>query len=198
MATVKAKYKIVPTLTKATIQGELERVFKANSIGMSTYGLKGQVCYSWVKNAIADLGVVQEPYFNINAWDFFAGLPDINMKYFERAFSDTDNGAIRYDYSGVISQKIAFVFGFFTTSRYRPDSVKIIQNNDTFGTKVSKLTELKRKKVSEAFNPITHIGVYVNGTFYDFAQNMVRLDPKTNFVPIAYYEFYNDLVSKLK
>lgn len=194
---VVAKYNIISSLTKANLSREIKRVFINNNETMNTYGLKGDVCYSWVKNAMADLGVVQTPYSNINAWDFFVGLPSINMKYFGRDFSDTDKGSVRYDYTGYIKQRMAFVFGFFQGSERRNISISIITNNDPDKAKIIKLTELKRKKVHEPFNPITHIGIYVDGIFYDFAQNMVRIDPKTSFVPIAYYEFYNDLYSKL-
>lgn len=190
-----AQYKIISTLTRANLDSTLKRVFKDNPGDMDTYGISGDYCYRWVKNALIDIGIVETPYRTIpGAWDFFAGLPSTKMKYFDTGFSNVGKRE-KYPYHEAIDEPIAFVFGFFPTSKYKTTSINSIKKNAP--DKIPKLTEVKRKGVNEEFQPITHIGLYVNGVFYDFAQNSVRMDHVSSFVPIAYYEFEKDLYSKL-
>lgn len=188
------EYRLADSLTFSIFQNNLSRVFKNNAQTMNKYGLSGGYCMSWVKNVMADLGIYSIPFGSLDAWDMFAGLNNSKLKYFDLSFSP-DAQARNYQYNEAIADRLAFVFGYFNTSRFKNVSINAIKNkNDNF--KINKLTELNRTNLE--FNPITHIGIFYNGLYYDFVNDKVRQNPTTTFVPVAYYELYNDIIFKLQ
>lgn len=187
------EYRLSNLLSPSSFENNLTRVFRNNPQSMNKYRLSGGYCMSWVKNVMADLGIFSIPFGSLDAWDMFAGLNNNKIKYFDLSFSPNSQ-ARNYPYDEVISDKLAFVFGYFNTSRFKNVSINAINNKkDSF--KIGKLVQLNRTNMQ--FNPITHIGIVYNGIYYDFVNNKVRQNPRTTFVPIAYYELYNDITFKL-
>lgn len=183
------EYRLLPSLTSAQLNVNLNRIFSNNNV--NNYGLGIYRCYAWVKNVLADLGVVQTPAFGINAWDFFAALGDGNMKYFDNSkfnnFSNTDLSV-----AGV--KNGSFVFGFYRNSPYINTAYNKI-NSVGSATKKTNLKQFRRDILAKdiTFNPVTHVGIYYNNQFYHLL-NGVFQHPTPNFYPIAYYEFLPKLI----
>ncbi len=190
----RVEYRLADTLTLSSFQANLSRVFKDNASSMNKYGLSGGYCMAWAKNVMADLGVYAIPFGGLDAWDMFAGLNNSKLKYFDLSFSPNAQ-ARNYNYNEVITDKLSFVFGYFNTSRFKNVSINAIKNrNDAF--KIERLSTLNRTNME--FTPITHIGIVYNGIYYDFVNNKIRQGPTTSFVPVAYYELYNDIIFTLQ
>jgi hypothetical protein len=168
----------------AELDRRLENVFSSNVNNMSNYGLNGAYCYAFVKNILYDIGIAQTPFFGVNAWDCFADLPTNNMKYFDLSFSPA-NTIQRSPYETVIDDDLALVFGYFPNSNYKSVSIDAIRNGAA-DTKIKQLTLLNRT-TDFSFNPITHVGIYYKGGFYDLVNGRIRLNPTTSFIPISYW-----------
>lgn len=184
------RYVLEEGLTLNEFNNNLSRVFKENASEMNTYNIGIDKCMEWVKTALADIGIISNPFGGLHAWEFFAGITDQKINYFEKSFS-AENSFKSYDYSNVIDEKLAIVFGYFSTSNYDDDSIIVI-NNTASDSKKNKLIELNRSSKFD-FSPITHVGLYHNKVFYDYVKTKVRDNPYTSFVPIAYVNLYNDV-----
>jgi hypothetical protein len=187
------RYTIGDNLSVVTYNENLQRVFSSNPAAMKTYGLRGAKCMAWVKNVMADLGILSVPFGNVDAWDFFAGLPNNRIKFFNPSLSSSASKA--YNYGAEINDDLAIVMGYFTTSSYaRTAANAILAKNDAY--KISKLKEFKNF-ASTTIPPITHIGFSYKGIFYDFTNSNVRVGAKSSFIPIAYVEIDSLLKSKI-
>jgi hypothetical protein len=200
MATnINRKMIISTKLTKSNLDSEINRVFKPNASQMDTYKLRGGNCYKWVKNALADLGIYQNGPRNIHAWDSFISLAKSEkMKYFTNEFANPSlKESKSYPYHSVINDKMAIVYGTFIGSKWGDTFKTTLELNDIDDFIKNNLTLYKKTAINEDLNVITHVGLYANKQFYDFADNKIRASVTSSFIPISYYEIYNDLYQKL-
>lgn len=195
--TTNYQFKLTPTLTSSSLQANINSLFKLNP-PVRNFGLGRDLCYAWVKNALATIGVVQSPSSGLNAWDAFVGLDDIRMKYFDNSLKEKGWSNLDFKEAGV--KNGSFIFGFYEGSQYKSTAYNVIKSYPTSNNKVNKLTEYKKKGVPKSldFNPITHVGLYFNDTFYHLIQGKVYLDSTPSFYPIAHYNFLPDLENLVK
>lgn len=182
------RYVLVNNLNISTFNENLNRVFLNNESQMNSYGISSGYCMKWVKSALYDIGIVSIPFGGVDAWDLFAGISSVKIKYFDRGFS-SEGLSRAYDYASQINNRLSLVFGYFPTSRHLETSINAIKNIRAF-EKIEALSSLNRTNFE--FNPITHIGIYYDGRFYDLV-NGVRINPVSSFVPIAHVDLYNDV-----
>lgn len=182
------RYVLDENLTQQSFEENLSRVFNGNISTMNSYGIPSGYCMKWVKTALSDVGIISVPFGGVDAWDLFAGLNSSKINYFDLSFS-SEGLSVAYDYASQINQRLALVFGYFPTSKYKEVSINAIRNRGAF-EKIETLSRLNRTDFD--FNPITHIGIYSDGIFYDLV-NGVRVNPTSSFVPIAYVNLYNDV-----
>lgn len=182
------EFRLLPDLDEPTLNNNLARVLNNNPT--NTYGLGKYRCYAWIKNVLADIGVVQTPAFGIDVWDFFANLGDSNMRYINTAKS---NNFTNQDLINAGVPNGSFLFGFYRNSPYLEESFDTI-NNTASGIKKTNLTTNRRNILAQnfTFNPISHIGIFYNNQFYHLLGNITQT-PTPSFYPIAYYEFLPSL-----
>lgn len=182
------RYLLDENLTIQSFNQNLSRVFTGNINTMNSYGIQTGYCMKWVKTVLSDIGIQSVPFGGVDAWDLFAGLSSSKINYFDFNFS-SEGSSVSYDYASQINERLALVFGYFPSSRYKEVSINAIKNRGAF-EKIEDLSRLNRTNFQ--FNPITHIGIYSDGIYYDLV-NGVRVNPTTSFVPIAYVNLYNDV-----
>lgn len=182
------RYLLNDDLTPQLFDANLTRVFKNNEAQMNSYGIGKGYCMKWVKNALADIGIRSVPFGGVDAWDLFAGISNIRLNYFPLTFSSRGQSRA-YDYQSQISSRLALVWGYFPTSRWKKTSINAIKSIGDID-KIERLSALNRTNYE--FNPITHIGIYYDGKFYDLI-NGVRINPTSSFVPISYLNLYDEV-----
>jgi len=160
---------------------------------MSKFNLTGAKCMSWVKQTLALLGIIQNPYGGVDAWDFFLGVNNSRLKYFNPALSTT--AAKSYDYSNEIADDLAIVWGYFkNSSRVNVSNTAISNKRDNI--KIQNLNKFPNYSKGN-ITPITHVGFSYKGILYDFTNGEIRINPKTSFIPIAYMELDKLIKSKI-
>ena len=188
------EYKLIDEITENNIIDRLNAVFTSNTQNISNYGLGANLCYSWVKNALASVGIVQTPQGGVHAWTFFSYLSDRNMYYLD---GSKDSGFTNDDLTSAGVKNGSFVFGFYPKSLYKDDAIAEINNAPNNTEKINNLTKFKKSFLSSSFkyNPITHVGVFYNGQFYDLIKGRIAGQPSPSFNPVAYYHFLDDLIA---
>ena len=183
--TASAKFVLSSNVTYTQLQTRLNNTFKTN--GVSTFGLGGGLCASWVKRMLLEIGIVKVGNASTDAWNWFMGLPlDKNMYYFTN--SEKLNDWSFEDYKSKGLKNGSLLFGYFSTSKYKQKAYSQMLEFANNQERLKILKQNKRIVGNFDFAPITHIAIYYNGVVYDLTKG-VTLSPHKNFVPIAFYHF---------
>lgn len=180
-----SKFVLSPNITFTELQNRLNNTFKLN--GVSTFGLGGGLCASWVRKMLLNLGIVKLGNASTDAWNWFVGLPlDKNMYYFSNSEKLSDWSFEDYKSKGVKNGSL--LFGYFQTSKYKYKAYSQMQEFANNKQRIDKLKQNKRIVGDFDFTPITHVAIYYNDIIYDLTSG-VTLSPHKNFVPVAFYHF---------
>lgn len=193
---------VEPQLTLNQFYQNLERFLVTNPKG---YGLKVGNCYAFVKLALQDIGIYQDPFYANAAWRFFAGLPPAGMKWFpaDGKLNNYSNEDFRNVINPVSGDKLAYVFGYYRGSTYRKEALRVFLNEVPSELIRPKLIELEKyaKRGDTAiagfqYAPVTHIGLWYKGMpIHNIGRTQQSM--AGSFVPIAWYPIEDLIVQKI-
>jgi hypothetical protein len=192
-----AKFSVSTSVNTAVLNTELSNLFTSNNV--STFGLGNNVCATWARTALEQLGVVRIGAVDKigDAWNWFMGLPeDGRMGYF------TANDKLNnWSNSDLVAKGIpngSLLFGYSQGSSFKTKAYNQMNDPVNFPNRTSRKNIMRTNNRSPMnsnfdFSVVTHVGIFYNNQFYNLVSSRVKQEPDSGFVPIAFYPFLDKL-----
>lgn len=135
-------YFISPKVTPETLDKDIARVFNPNN-PITFSNTKLGLCYRWTRQALGQIGVLEDPVGSVDAWTAFSGLDDEGIKYIpEDVFSRNLTGWTNEELQKIVPDG-SLLFCYYPTSRFFYRAIDIMGFRGMSNYKISQLQKYR-------------------------------------------------------